>query len=1351
MLTPFKYYFIPEGSSRYGEDFDIVPKDHVYTCRPRDRSDRTYVHLKELIERVLRQVEEENILRRGEQLNDYVYELYKPMDGPAEVDVLFFHGLNLNPTASNDIHVSTWTSGEGREAHLWPKTWLSQDFPRARILAISYDSHLITTAEQGRTDLHNAAESLMTCLLLEREASLLRPLVLVGHCFGGVLIKQLCVHAHDRQGEGAQMETELRCFLKKIKVILFLGTPHHGMTLPGLQEAARGESSPLVKDVEVFNAGAARLHERFDRLTREYKWRIAGVGELNETKWGESHCVMVPEASARYGEFTSVQADHISLSKPRGKHSHVYIRLTMLIEQPSSRHHTPGNNQTVPPIASELVAFEVVQAHRTLKSFTCLGFYGMGGVGKSTLARLVFNRLNQEFEYSCFISDVKLKTGISLEEVLANAMHHYGERMNYNEFTWGHLSGRRVLIVLDDVTKYEHLQILGNIASQVSSKEHRYIVTCRDVALLGTLRSILHPREVELYSVPLLGEASARKLLLSYGVPDPPAQEFVERVVTLCNGLPLSLEVIGKYLHENKGKEKIWEKSVDALHNCVNIHNFKERLWDILQFSYDHLADEAKEMFLDCASFFAGSSWRLHEAKVAWQSLFPNYADDFWESLVNMSLVYDVKDDDSIQMHEQMKDLGTKLAMFSGDGGKCSRTWNAKLLSKALGIASTEHWSGGRNPSSKRPSSGRPSRKQQISVSRRLPEGIKAVIALRLEEPMPITMEDISNMTGLRYLDSSKVLAPISGRRIPSGVVLLRWRGEFASIADVFDPEQMNELAVFHLEAPSLHKVPDSFGLLSELQILTFTGCKFSTLPQSFGELLGLQHLEFTNCTELCSLPESFGRLLDLEFFSFSVADVYGEKSSESGEQNFLPASFGDLKNLKNLILCGCRNLHSLPESFSKLKSLEELRIERCNNLLTLSQSFGELPELHTLDVCHCRNLRKVPASFGRLSKLRTVCISDCESFRAFPETLGDLVSLESLVISDCKRLHQLPGTLGQLSKLQKLEICGTEVDELPTTMSNLYNLQRLEIVKNEKLKSLPNFWDLSLQQHSGNKRSLLQLRHLLITECDQLDVLHTSLGHLPALRRLEISRCRRVPALPDSVEHLSQLEHLELIECEQICSLPDNFGNLTSLETLDISLCSISSLPDSFSNLRNLTKLSLLKCPLTDLPKEFGNLTRLILRDCNVSILPGSLSSLGNLKELEISNCPYLTNLPGSFGTITSLTKLTLSNCGVSILPDSFSKLVKLDELVILSCRLNGLPVDFQKLVALRLLTLIEVPWTSVPTCIKFLPSLHTLTVKLPDLTEECEWLGQGLSRVRSYNRFCKRNGGFCLMEEES
>ncbi|KAL2623560.1 hypothetical protein R1flu_003765, partial [Riccia fluitans] len=65
---------------------------------------------------------------------------------------------------------------------------------------------------------------------------------------------------------------------------MFLGTPHRGMTLPPLEEAAPGKRSPLMEYVAVYNTNAAILHGRFENVTSIYKWRIASAGELNETR-----------------------------------------------------------------------------------------------------------------------------------------------------------------------------------------------------------------------------------------------------------------------------------------------------------------------------------------------------------------------------------------------------------------------------------------------------------------------------------------------------------------------------------------------------------------------------------------------------------------------------------------------------------------------------------------------------------------------------------------------------------------------------------------------------------------------------------------------------------------------------------------------------------------------------------------------------------------------------------------------------------------------------------------------------------------------------------------------------------
>ncbi|KAL2623231.1 hypothetical protein R1flu_003436 [Riccia fluitans] len=99
-------------------------------------------------------------------INDYIYELYKPTEEPV-IEIILFHGLGLHDSVN--LHLSTWISGDVGEQHVWPKTWLADDFPLARVLTVSFDSSVYKTAEEGRIDLHNAAESLMICLLLQEE------------------------------------------------------------------------------------------------------------------------------------------------------------------------------------------------------------------------------------------------------------------------------------------------------------------------------------------------------------------------------------------------------------------------------------------------------------------------------------------------------------------------------------------------------------------------------------------------------------------------------------------------------------------------------------------------------------------------------------------------------------------------------------------------------------------------------------------------------------------------------------------------------------------------------------------------------------------------------------------------------------------------------------------------------------------------------------------------------------------------------------------------------------------------------------------------------------------------------
>lgn len=148
-----------------------------------------------------------------------------------------------------------------------------------------------------------------------------------------------------------------------------------------------------------------------------------------------------------------------------------------------------------------------------------------------------------------------------------------------------------------------------------------------------------------MFDVELLNHKSSKELFMSYAFfcstkPSPSLTEWDDgKIVPKCDGLPLILEVMSKYLRR-KVSESI-RMCLDALDELNNVVGLDERLWTELRVSYDRLSSDEKKMFLDAASFFNNSTWNLREAKSYWRLLY-GHKDLQWQTLVDMSLVYDV-------------------------------------------------------------------------------------------------------------------------------------------------------------------------------------------------------------------------------------------------------------------------------------------------------------------------------------------------------------------------------------------------------------------------------------------------------------------------------------------------------------------------------------------------------------------------------------------------------------------------------------------------------------------------------------------------------------------------------------
>jgi hypothetical protein len=133
-------------------------------------------------------------------------------------------------------------------------------------------------------------------------------------------------------------------------------------------------------------------------------------------------------------------------------------------------------------------------------------------------------------------------------------------------------------------------------------------------------------------------------------------------IIKACKGLPLSLEILGCYLHGICDLE-IWKDALRELKVAQNmLGGFdNEFLWKTLKISYDHLNEEHQNMFLDIACFFVGFKKKTF-CRVYWN------ADDSSSPMLGLQNLTDrsfIKwaEDGSLYIHEQLRDMGRNIAM----------------------------------------------------------------------------------------------------------------------------------------------------------------------------------------------------------------------------------------------------------------------------------------------------------------------------------------------------------------------------------------------------------------------------------------------------------------------------------------------------------------------------------------------------------------------------------------------------------------------------------------------------------------------------------------------------------------
>ncbi|XP_054777228.1 TMV resistance protein N-like [Prosopis cineraria] len=230
-----------------------------------------------------------------------------------------------------------------------------------------------------------------------------------------------------------------------------------------------------------------------------------------------------------------------------------------------------------------------------------VGIFGIGGLGKTTIAHALYNAIADSFEGLCFLHDIKDKSRkLSLEEMQTRMLLEIlvvEIKIDVNQGVTRmkqRPKRKHILLILDDVDKQEHLQKLAGNCDWFGLGS-RIIITRRETQLLNR-HGVERNYDMEVFndeeSLELLRWNAFRNKQV-----DPCYKDVVNRVICYAQGLLLALEVIGSHLFGMRVRE--WESALDVYKQIP-----ESDIQQILKLSYDGLNEAEREIFLDIACFF---------------------------------------------------------------------------------------------------------------------------------------------------------------------------------------------------------------------------------------------------------------------------------------------------------------------------------------------------------------------------------------------------------------------------------------------------------------------------------------------------------------------------------------------------------------------------------------------------------------------------------------------------------------------------------------------------------------------------------------------------------------------------
>ncbi|CAJ1967536.1 unnamed protein product [Sphenostylis stenocarpa] len=662
------------------------------------------------------------------------------------------------------------------------------------------------------------------------------------------------------------------------------------------------------------------------------------------------------------------------------------------------------------------------------ESLSVVPIVGMGGLGKTTLAKLVFSDTSIQ---ECFPLKmwVCVSNGFQLRNVLVNILNsapnptkekfkNFDTEQLQNELR-NKLQSQKFLLVLDDVwnedrARWDELKEIIDVGVEGS----KILVTTRSHSVAAMMRT----KFSNSYLLECLSQEHSFSLFVKSAFEDgeenkhPELLEIGKEIVKKCGGLPLAVRTLGSSLFSRVDKKE-WESIRD--NEIWNLTQNEKGILPALKLSYDQLPSYLKPCFASFSLFSEGTNIYGSRITRLWEALGFLPAPKECESMIDVSRQF---------LHELWS--RSFLSDYIDVGGDCLFKLHNLVSDLSVYIAKGEF---------------------EIIDPHNLNISEYAQHLTFIENNMP---GRVLLPTGLRtvycpYGTNSEAFLKTLVTKCKNLRVLNLFSSEFESL-----PRRIGKLK--HLrylslsECENLKGLPDSVCKLQNLQTLRVNGCKrLKKLPNGIRNLISLRHLDIT--TRQPDFPEK-------EIASLTSLETLYVNCCDNVESLFKDVQ---LSNLKILNLSKCGGLKSV--SFHGIRNLEVLMISKCAKLELSMGLNSQIPDSRFKFILldDLPQLVTLPKWLqGSLNTLHSLWIVDCINLEEVPEWLSTMICLELLSIENCPKLLSLPHNMHHLQHLRIVgcpELCKRLQPEVGQDWHKILHIKQVSLLDEKKKTNFQN------------------------------------------------------------------------------------------------------------------------------------------------------------------------------------------------------------------------------------------------------------------------------------------------------